>query len=282
MLRKKAKSADIIHGHYAFCGWLARSAMGTPVVCSFMGDDLLGSPDNEGRVSGKGKLIVQSSRMLARLVDAVIVKSPEMAKIVAPVKAHVVPNGVDIDQFKPMDQASAKNELGWNQDKRYVLFPGNPENPRKGFRLASDALDLAQQQTGDPLEMAVLRNVAPEQVPIYMNACDAMFMTSWVEGSPNVVKEAMACDLPLVSVRVGDVEQLLTGVHGYTICQRNPETIAMSVLELLADRQPAEGRAALIRLKLDATSVARRLIDIYLSILSARPSELSPVKMEGR
>jgi glycosyltransferase involved in cell wall biosynthesis len=282
VLRRLSQNVDIIHGHYAFCGWLARAAWSKPVVCSFMGDDLLGSPDRNGHFSAKGRLIVQASRTLARLVDAVIVKSPEMASIVAPVKAYVVPNGVDMERFTSSDQATARRELGWSLDKRYILFPGNPKNPRKGFDLANAALEAAQHQSNNELEMAVLRNVSPDQVPVYMNACDAMFMTSWVEGSPNVVKEAMACNLPVVSVPVGDVEQLLGDVDGYAVCPRDPVELANALLESLADPQVPDGRGALVRKKLDAPSVARRLIDIYSSVLSQKTVSPPAVTMESR
>src|SRR5690349_4964300 len=78
-----AREVDVVHGHYGYCGWLARTQIGKPVVVSFMGDDLLGTPDNRGQVSTASKLVVQMDRLLARMVDAVIVKSPEMASVVA-------------------------------------------------------------------------------------------------------------------------------------------------------------------------------------------------------
>ena len=280
VLRRMAQRADLIHGHYAFCGWLARAAIGKPVVCSFMGDDLLGSPDSNGNVSTKGKMIVQASRRLARLVDAVIVKSPEMAQILAPVEAHVVPNGVDTDSFKSIDKTTARKELGWSLNKRFILFPGNPDNPRKGFDLAQAALKTAQIQSNEELEMAILRKVPPPRVPTYMNACDAMLMTSWVEGSPNVVKEAMACNLRVVSVPVGDVEFLLDDVEGYEVCPREPKALANELLEVLSNPFAADGRGALLRKQLDAPSVARRLIDIYSAVLSQNGSAASTSTME--
>lgn len=271
-LRSMARYADVVHGHYAFCGWLASLAPQTPAVCSFMGDDVLGTPDSDGEIGWKSRLIVRGSKRLAQRLDAVIVKSPEMAEILAPAKCHVVPNGVDMERFTPIDKSDACQQLGWDNSVTRVLFPGNPDNPRKGFKLANAALDLAQQQLGKPLEMVVLWKVAPAEVPIYMNACDAMFMTSLLEGSPNVVKEAMACNLPVAAVPVGDVEILLDGVDGYSVSPRDPNALAEALVQMLAHTEPVDGRGALRRKKLDLPSVARRLLDIYASVLPAEVS----------
>ena len=125
--------------------------------------------------------------------------------------------------FRPFDQQAARDELGWPQNNRYVLFPGNPRNPRKGFRLASAAIEHAQRVSGhQSIRLVNLWNVLPEQVPQYMNACDVMIMASWLEGSPNVVKEALACNLPVISVPVGDVPEMLDGITGCRLCSRDP------------------------------------------------------------
>ena len=269
-LRALARSVDLIHAHYGYCGWLARLQSSKPVVVSFMGDDLLGTPDAEGRLEPLSKLVVQVDRWLARTVDAVIVKSAEMAKVVAPVEAYVVPNGVDLQLFRPMDPYEARALLGWPEGKRYILFPGNPDIPRKGFPLAQAVVTRASKQMSEPLTLVPLKRVAPDQVPLYMNACDAMVMTSFIEGSPNVVKEAVACNLPVVSVPVGDVPELLDGVEGYTICPRDAEALTEALVSTLAGGQRVDGRAALKRKGLDLESVARRLMKIYADVLTPR------------
>ena len=267
-LRALARSVDLIHAHYGYCGWLARLQFSKPVVVSFMGNDLLGTPDAEGSLKPLSKLVVQVDRWLARIVDAVIVKSAEMAKVVAPVKAHIVPNGVDLQRFRPMDPYKTRALLGWPEGKRYILFPGNPDDPRKGFRLARATMISASKQMSEPLALVPLKQVTPDQVPLYMNACDAMVMTSLIEGSPNVVKEAMACNLPVVSVPVGDVTELLDGVEGYTICPRDAEALAEALVSTLAGGQRADGRAALKPKGLDLESVAQRLMKIYADVLT--------------
>jgi glycosyltransferase involved in cell wall biosynthesis len=265
-----ARSVDLIHAHFGYCGWIARSHLRKPVVVSFMGDDLLGTPDAAGRVSAASNLVVQIDRWVARTVDAVIVKSAEMARIVAPVRAHVIPNGVDLGAFSPMDAADARAALGWPHGKRYVLFAGNPETPRKGFPLARAAAIEAEERMAEPLELVPLARVAPDRVALYMNACDAMLMTSFLEGSPNVVKEAMACNLPVVSVPVGDVPELLADVSGCAVCRRDPHELGGALIQVLQRGQRTNGRVALERKGLDVASVARKVMDVYVDVLARK------------
>ena len=269
-LWRMVPAADLIHAHYGYCGWLARAQIGTPVVVSFMGDDLLGTPDASGRAEPLSRLVVQADRWLARLVDAVIVKSAEMAGVVAPVRCHVIPNGVDLASFRPLDAVAARAMLGWPADARYVLFAGDPANPRKGFALAEAAVAHARTRTAEPIEVAVLADVAPDDVATLMNACDVLLMTSLWEGSPNVVKEAMACDLPIVSVPVGDVPELLDGVEGGTVRPRDPVALGDALVGVLMRPERPPTRAALIHKGLDMESVARRVMAVYREVLGRR------------
>lgn len=268
-MRTFAQSADIVHAHYGHCGWLGRLQFRKPLVVSFMGSDLLGTPTINGYIKPIKRLERSINRWFAHTVDAIIVKSAEMAEAAMPVKAHVVPNGVDVNAFKPMDPQKARAFLGWSQSHRYILFPGNPATPRKAFPLARAAVTLASEKMDDSLKLMALDRVEPDKVPFYMNACDAMLMTSYIEGSPNVVKEAMACNLPVVSVPVGDVAELLDGVPGYKICPRNVKVLAETLISTLLDAQIVEGRSALKRKGLDLENVARELIRIYSDVLAS-------------
>ncbi len=267
-LHSMIPSVDLIHAHYGYCGWLARSQFRKPIVVSFMGSDLLGTPDASGRVSLISRVVVQADRWLARTVDAVIVKSPGMAQVLSPVNAHIVPNGVDLDAFRPMEPREARRRLGWPEGMRYVMFPGNPDNPRKGYPLARAAVKCAAPRVPVPVELVALSGIAPEHVPVYMNACDAMLLTSFLEGSPNVVKEALACNLPVVSVPVGDVSDLLAGVGGCALCPRDADALAGALVRVLREQHRTDGRIALQRKGLDLQSVAQKVISIYEAVLT--------------
>lgn len=265
-----ARTVDLVHAHFGYCGWLGRMQFQKPLVVSFMGSDLLGAIDREHNVKPVSKVVVQINRWFSRTVDSVIVKSSEMADVLRPVRAEVVPNGVDLDDFRPIDQHEAKSALGWDPDKRYILFPGNPRNPRKGFPLAQATVDVAARQIGEELELVPLRRVPADQVPLYMNACQAMIMASHIEGSPNVVKEAMACNLPTVSVPVGDVTELLSGVERCSVHPRDPDALGTSLAVLLREGRRSGGREAVLRKGLDLKSIAHRIYGIYSALLEER------------
>ena len=280
-IRRLLKQVDLVHAHFGYCGWLAHLAnrslkRSKPLVISFMGDDLLGTPKNEkGDLEWFSKVMVRANRRLSKKAMRVIVKSEEMARVVAPVECEVIPNGVDLDRFGPIVKASAREQLGISQDQPVVLFPGDPANPRKGYDLAKKAVDRAEAELGGEataqgpkkqIKLLELWGVAPEQVPVYMNAADVMVMASLIEGSPNVVKEAMACDLPIVGVPVGDVEQMLAGVQGCVVRERDPGQIGAEIARRIGGARSA-GRQALVERGLDLPSVAGRVVQIYNQVV---------------
>ncbi len=262
-IRALLGQVDLVHAHFGYCGWLGRLQHRTPVVISFMGDDLLGTPDDNGRLKWFSRQMVAANKQLAARVNQVIVKSPEMARVLAPTPCHIVPNGVDLDLFQPVPRNEARRLLGWPQDDTCVLFPGNPDNPRKGHALAQAATRQAEQRLGHAVQLKQLWQVPPDQVPLYMNACDAMWMTSLIEGSPNVVKEALACNRPIVAVPVGDVADLLRHVEGCRVAQRDPLELGRAMAGVLTEYRKSSGRVELQRRGLDLPSVAERIIRIY-------------------
>jgi glycosyltransferase involved in cell wall biosynthesis len=279
---KLADYADLIHAHYGYCGWLARSQLRKPLVVSFMGSDLLGTPNNHGNVTYGSRVLVHCDRWLAGKVNAVIVKSAEMARIIAPIKSHIIPNGVDTESFRPIERREARMLLGLSVKKRYILFPGRPKVPTKAFPLFQAVVARASQCTSDPLEPILLSGVPPDKAHIYMNACDVMLLTSWWEGSPNVVKEAMACNVPVVSVPVGDVPELLGGVDECEVCPRNTEVLAHAVLRRLHGAGRTNGRDALRRKGLDLKTVATKIMRVYEDVLGTAPAFTCVVPQPGK
>ena len=203
----RAKPYDLIHAHFGLSGWVARWQFRVPVVVSFMGDDVLGRPKRSGRNTLAGHFLQISGFIFARLATAVIVKSRQMASQLRMPSAHVIPNGVDLNLFRPMEQAQARQTLGLDPSKKFVLFPYNPKETRKRFDLIEAAVSLARDQV-DGLEILMARGLPQEQIPLYMNAADVLVMASMSEGSPNAVKEAMATNLPVITVDVGDASRI--------------------------------------------------------------------------
>lgn len=267
-IRKVAKEVDVIHAHFGYCGWLAFLATRLmrkrpPIVMSYMGDDLLGTPYNEqGDQEWFSTVMVRWNQWLAPRMNKVIVKSREMAGVVASTDCTVVPNGVDANRFSPVGQAEARQRLGLEPNQIYVLFPGDSNNPRKGFTLASEAVQLAAEQLGQSVEILKLWGVKPDEVPLYMSACDAMTMTSLIEGSPNVVKEALAVDTAIVGVPVGDVHEILEDIEGCFCVSRDASELAEALVQAIRIGK-SQGRDALLSKRLDLESVALRIINLY-------------------
>jgi glycosyltransferase involved in cell wall biosynthesis len=270
-LLRRARNADVVHAHYGYCGWLGRAAWPKPLVISFMGSDLLGKPNGRGGVTWPSRFAAALNRRLPALAEAVIVKSREMADLLRE-DVHVVPNGVDLEQFQPRSREGARRELNWDPDAQYVLFPGCPDERRKGYDLALASVEEASQLLQRRIELVSLCRVDRALVPKYMNACNVLLMTSMWEGSPNAIKEALASELPVVSVPVGDVEQLLAGARGCAIEERDPRRLGQAVASLInGDR--TNGRELLRRHRLDLESVARQVVSVYEQAVRARAGE---------
>jgi glycosyltransferase involved in cell wall biosynthesis len=200
--------------------------------------------------------------------DRIIVKSRRMERMVPAgyrARTSVIPNGVDLEGFRPMERTEARRRLGLRQDMSYVLFPGDPGDPNKGYELVSDAVDILARR-GTACEVVFLKGIPHGDVPLYMNATDVMAFASHHEGSPNVIKEGLACDMPIVSVEVGDVPERLSGLRGARLVPRDPHLFAEALFDIIREGARSEGRPRVRDLSLPA--VARRLIDLYEETLA--------------
>jgi glycosyltransferase involved in cell wall biosynthesis len=261
-LRRKLRENryDLIHAHFGLSGLVARCQLRVPVLVSFMGDDVLGRPRSDGSITLYGRLLQISSFLLARTVRSVIVKSPEMKSKLRLESAHVIPNGVDLDLFRPMDTQEARRSLGLDPLRKYVLFPYHPGEPRKRFDLVQAAVSTARREV-PKLEILQVYGMARERMPLYMNAADVLVLASVFEGSPNAVKEAMAVNLPVISVPVGDVADLIGPTEGCALVLREPEAIAAKIVEVCLRGTRTRGREWISRLALPI--VAKQILEVY-------------------
>jgi teichuronic acid biosynthesis glycosyltransferase TuaC len=266
-LRRRLKQSrfDLIHAHFGLSGWVARCQGRVPVVVSFMGDDVLGRPTRRGRITLYGWFLRISGWLLARLVQGVIVKSQEMKTRLGLDSAHVIPNGVDLNLFQPLEQAEARRALGLDLGKRFVLFPYNPLEARKRFDLIQAAVERARREVPE-LEILPVRGEPRARMPLYYNAADVLALASLFEGSPNAVKEAMAVNLPVVAVDVGDVRELIGLTEGCFLVPREAEAIAARIVEVCRRGARTNGREAIARLSIE--NVARQIVDLYQAVAS--------------
>jgi glycosyltransferase involved in cell wall biosynthesis len=253
-----------------------------PLIVSFCGDDLLGTPAPGLVWRAREKFSQIIGLWAARRAAAVIVKSRNLF-LALPTdvqrRATILPNGVDTKMFRPLDQSDCRDELGWDAKSKIVLFDGswngqNEDHHRKNPRLARAVVDLLSRK-GHPISLQMLSNMAHDTVPLMMNAADCLLVTSLQEGSPNIVKEAMACNLPIVSVSCGDVAERLSDTRPGATCSYNPIEIADALHEVLLDGRRSNGRERLIAQGLTTESVAEQLLDIYgrVSGYSARTQQ---------
>ncbi|HAA75186.1 TPA: glycosyl transferase family 1 [Candidatus Latescibacteria bacterium] len=255
-VRRKIKSNDydLAHAHFGYNGIPLALQSRIPFVVSFCGTDLV-SPR-----------IRPISRWVSRRASACIVKSVEMQRQLD-VDSHIIPNGIDLGQFQPMSRYKARQRLGLDTKGRYALFVSDPSRPEKQFELADSAL-ASVRENGRAIDPLVVFNKPHSDLPTYMNAADLLLLTSSREGSPNAVKEAMACNLPIVSTDVGDVRQVIGNTENCLLADAAPDQIAEAIEQVLKTPRRTNGREAIA--PLSAEAVGQRIRNIYENILEDR------------
>lgn len=260
---------DIVHGHFGLWCLAARLQWTTPVVASFLGDDLFGKLLADGSWRKRDELVIHVSRWLCHVVDTVIVKSEGMKRAAAAPEGEifVIPNGVDFELFRPIPRAEACAALGWDQNRYYVLFGNDPKRAPKNFPLAQAAIESLHQR-GIAAELVVANGLPQTQVALYINASKALLLPSFYEGSPNIVKEAMACNVPVVATDVGDVSQVIGLTKGCKVCSFDPDVLAAALEEALLMAGPTTGRADIAHL--ENSLVAQQVIMAYEHAISRK------------
>jgi len=256
---------DLLHAHYgtATAFFSAMSAF-IPLVVTYRGSDLNPSPSDPWARRLTGRLLSQ----LAALQATQIICVSEQLRQRLWWRRHyavVIPSGVDTEVFYPVPRNDARAELGWGNLERVVLFNAGGNPKAKRLDLAQAALEVARNVCGD-IRFAVLNgDIAPERIPVMMGAADCLLLTSDWEGSPNVVKEAMACNLPVVTVDVGDVRRRLKGVWPARIVEKNPEKIGKALTEILIQGERSNGSSRIG--DCSNAAIVDRIVSVYLAAI---------------
>jgi len=253
-LRKfiRAKEFDVIHAHYSLSGFVCSLAFSNiPIVVSLMGSDIMG-----------GRIMLPFINLFSMLFwKKIIIKSKRLKENAGIKKAQIIPNGLDLNHFKPMDKIACKRQIEWDTNKRHILFASNPSRPEKNYVLAVGAIDFLN--TAE-IELHALNNVARNLVPVWINASDVILLSSHWEGSPNIIKEAMACNCPIVSTDVGDVQEVIGKTEGCYISSFDPEDVAEKLIQAIRFGKRTTGRESIQHL--DEKIIALKLEDLYNSI----------------
>jgi len=243
---------DLVHANYGLTAPMAIAQPSLPVVLSLWGSDLMGR---------YGPL----TKRLAPRCDAVIVMSEGMAETYGE-ECRVIPHGVDLDTFAPMDRDRAREVVGWPTEERIVLFPYPPKREVKNHPRARTIVDRVAARLDRDVSLRTATDIPHDRMPYYLNAADALLLTSHREGSPNTVKEAMACNLPVVSTDVGDVTQRLDPVDPATVSDDDDELVA-GLAAILRAGDRSDGRAYATEIGVER--MGKRLLTVYDSLATA-------------
>ncbi len=248
----KETKYDLIHAHYSLSGLVASLAGAKPLIVSLMGSDVKGSKYY--------RIIIKFFHKI--FWSATIVKSEDMKASLGIKNVLIIPNGVDLNKFKPCPKKEAFVVTKWDQSKRHILFAANPKLLVKNFKLANEAFDILSQSD---IELHVLDNISNAHMPFYYNAADVVLLTSFWEGSPNVIKEAMACNCPIVATDVGDIKEVIGKTDGCHICSFEPNNLAFAIKKTLTFNNRTNGRKNILHL--ESNQVAKKIISTYNSVL---------------
>lgn len=237
---------DLVHSNYGLTAPLALAQPVRPVVCSLWGSDVFGK---YGPVS----------RITTTAADEVIVMSEEMAAEIGGNSA-IIPHGVDFERFKPSSQRQSQDAVGWSHDRKHVLFPWPAERDVKDYPRAERVVSAARERLSTPVELQVVSGVPHDRMPAYMNAADALLITSKWEGSPNSVREALACNLPVVATDVGDVREHVADLALSGVCETDEELVD-TLVDVLESERPTDCREQVRHLSVE--QMGENLLDVY-------------------
>jgi glycosyltransferase involved in cell wall biosynthesis len=240
-------------------GLLANLQQCVKVITTFHGSDI------------NNKQVFKYSKWAHKLSNAsIFVERSMMNKVSRKDLSFVIPCGVDISTFHP----SAKEGSDYNsiikKDCFNILFASSFSNPVKNYSLAKNACNSLEEKFNKKINLIELKGFDRQQVNSLMNSADCILLTSFSEGSPQFIKEAMACNCPIVSTNVGDVKWLIGNTEGCFLTSFDPNDVAGKIklcIEFNLTTGHTKGREHIIELGLDSENIAKKIIEVYKNVL---------------
>ena len=257
---------DVVHAHFGLSAWPALTVPARVHAVTLHGTDL---------EHPRSRAITLAALPLLDLVGVVSAELRGRVPGWAPARARrrgpgvqVLPCGVDLERFRPLDRREARAALGLDPDRRYVLFPADPARPEKRYDLARQLVDTI---AVPGVELLALVGVEPERVPSWINAADAVLVPSEREGFGLAVLEALACEVPVLATPHGVAPEVLQGVAGTYCGTFTLETWGRVLATHLSAADPRVcGRGAAERYS--AAAMAERVAESWRTALAARSS----------
>ena len=248
----KTYQPDLIHAHFGLCGALCVLQSKVPVVITCHNGETL---------TKYGNLI--SSLAVQRAKHTICVAQHIYDKLYLKPRHYTIqPCGIEVAEL--VDNEIAKQKLGLPTDKYNILFGGSFTNLRKNVALANAALDILKR---DDINLIEMKGFSREQVTLLYNACDMLLLPTKSEGSPQVLKEAMAYNCPVVATDVADIAYLLDGVSNSYVTSFDPRDVAEKITRALECGKRTNGRERIEKLQLENSQVAKTIYSIYISII---------------
>lgn len=254
-LKRKIKSyrPDFVHAHFGLSGLLAALQRYVPVLITFHGSDA-NLPE-----------LTRLSKLAAALSQYDIFVSEKLQKKIGGSREYsIIPCGIDLDTFYPVEMKIAREELKLDQQKKYILFASGFDNTIKNAPLAISAVESLSEKC----ELIELKNKSRDEVNLLLNACNLLLLTSKSEGSPQVIKEAMACNCPIVATDVGDISDVVGETEGCYITSFNSDDVAEKINKALKFNKRTNGNKRMSRF--DNELVAKKVFEIYNIIAGIR------------
>ena len=252
-LKRKIKDfkPDIVHAHFGLSGVLACLQRKAPVIITF----------HNGETLNKYVNFMTSLASLTAVYN-IYVAEHIYKKLYFKRKNRytILPCAVALNDCKITPYDEARKELNFDKDKKYILFGGAFDNLRKNYELLDNSVRLINRDDIVCLEM---KNINRTQISLLMSGCDLFALPSKSEGSPQALKEAMACNCPIIATDIADIRHLLGDLPGHFICDFNVKNTAELLEKALMFKNRTHGRERIIALGLDSESVAKKILDIY-------------------
>lgn len=249
---------DLIHAHYGLSGLLSNFQRKVPVITTYHGSDI---HYLSNRILSQVSILLSAQNIFV---------TAQLKKRVISKKGYILPCGVDTNEFFPISMFEAKQRLSLDHNTIYVLFSSRFDNSIKNSRLALNAIEETKKRTGKSIVLLELKGKSRGEVSLLLNASHCLLLTSFSEGSPQIIKEALSTNRPVVSTAVGSVPEMIEGLNGYFLTDFSISSCSASIAAaiLFSDQYSGTlGRKQLLAKKLDLTSIAKKLFRIYFKTL---------------